>query len=640
MVKTIESKLSDVLIEFARTMATDFPIQAILDHLVARIVDMLPVSGAGVSLITRDTDPRYVSGSDESAMRYEQLQTDLAEGPCLLAFQTGESVVIPDLRREQRFPAFTPRALQAGLAAVFTFPLRHGEQQLGALDLYRETPGEMAAPALKAAQTLADVAAAYLINAQVREDLQHAWQRTKSESLHDGLTGLPNRELLVSRLDQAVRRSRRSGKAVAVIFMDLDRLKFVNDTHGHRVGDQLLAAVGSRLANLVRPGDTLARMSGDEFVIVCEDLDDPAQASVIGDRLLGAMSRPFRLDTINLEVTASVGLAIAEHGEFTPEHLLHEADVAMYQAKREGGARQQLFGARLQHLVAPASGLEQDLRCAIERNELRNEYQPIVTTVTGRITGFEALVRWSHPTRGEVSPTSLIPLAEQSDLINDIGEWVMARAWTDRRRWRQRSGSSGDLAMAVNVSAHQIMSPNFADTVAAVLQAGDTRADLLTLEITESVFLRDSEYALSALARLRGLGVKIALDDFGTGFSSLNYFKRFPVDIIKIDQSFVVDLAHNRASRAVVGAVVRLAHDLGMTVIAEGVENVQQYDAVASLGCDSSQGFYFGRPMRSVTIDSLLHHHLNGHDLAGSYAALPRPRESERAELVPVAALD
>ncbi|MET3804073.1 diguanylate cyclase (GGDEF)-like protein [Nakamurella sp. UYEF19] len=615
-----EQKLPDVLSEFARTMATNFPI---LDHLVRRIVDMLPITAAGVTIISEDYQPRYLSASDESAFGYEQLQAQLGEGPCLLAHESGEAVLIPDLAKERRFPRYTAHAWSAGVAAVFSFPLRHGAQQLGALDLYHNAAGELSDDALRAAQTLADIAAAYLLNAQTREELRDAWRRTREESLHDGLTGLPNRELLVGRLESAFQRSRRSGKTVAVLFMDLDRLKAVNDTYGHRTGDQLLVAVGKRLAGLVRPGDTRSRLSGDEFVVVCEDLDDPAQAAIIGNRLLGALGSPFHLGSVDNDVTASIGLAYAEHGEYTPEHMLHEADVAMYQAKREGGDRHQVFSERLQHLVAPATGMERDLHLAIERDELRNEYQPIVATEDGGMTGFEALVRWSHPLRGEVPPVRLIPLAEKSDLINDIGGWVLSRAWHDRKPWRGHDGVT-DLAIAVNVSAHQIMSKGFADVVAEVLNGSDASPDLLTLEITESVFLRDSEYALPSLGRLRDLGVKLALDDFGTGFSSLNYFKRFPVDIIKIDQSFVVVLNRSPTSKAIAGAVVGLAHGLGMTVIAEPVETAEQHEAVTRLGCDSSQGFYFGRPMSSLAIDGLLNHHVR--ERVGACELVPTPR--------------
>ncbi|MCW3043275.1 MAG: diguanylate cyclase/phosphodiesterase with sensor, partial [Actinobacteria bacterium] len=271
-----EQKLSEVLSEFARTMVTNFPIQGILDHLVKRIVEVLPISAAGVTLISPGTDPRYVAASDESALRFEKLQTELGEGPCLAAYQTGEAVAVADLRDESRFPKFTPRAVEAGLVAVFTFPLCKGAERLGALDLYRSTPGLLDDAAMSAAQTLADVAAAYLLNAQARVDLEASSERSRESAVHDALTGLPNRTLFLERLDHAVRRGRRSGKMAAVLFADLDRFKMVNDLHGHNAGDELLVTVAERLTGVLRPGDTLARLSGDEFVILCEDLDEPA----------------------------------------------------------------------------------------------------------------------------------------------------------------------------------------------------------------------------------------------------------------------------------------------------------------------------------------------------------------------------
>ena len=270
----MEHRLSEVLSDFARTMVTEFPIQSILDHLVGRIVDILPIDAAGVTLIAPHADPRYVAASDESALRFEKLQSELGEGPCLAAYRTGAAVSVPDLTRESRFSSFVPRALGEGLAAVFTFPLRHGDEQLGALDLYRRTPGELSPKAMAAAQTLADVAAAYLLNAQARSDLESSTDRARAESLHDALTGLPNRRLLIERLEHAILRCRRSGRLVAILYADLDGFKAINDTHGHPTGDELLVAVAERLTAVLRPGDTLARMSGDEFVVLCEDLDD------------------------------------------------------------------------------------------------------------------------------------------------------------------------------------------------------------------------------------------------------------------------------------------------------------------------------------------------------------------------------
>jgi diguanylate cyclase (GGDEF)-like protein len=599
-----EQQLSEVLSEFARTMVTNFPIQRILDHLVKRIVDVLPISAAGVTLISPGSNPRYVAASDESALRFEELQTELGEGPCLMAYHTGEAVAVADLGDELRFPKFAPRALEAGLVAVFTFPLRSGGDQLGALDLYRNTAGLLDMATMSAAQTLADVAAAYLLNAQARADLENSSEQSHESAMHDALTGLPNRILFLERLGHAVRRGRRSGKMAAVLFADLDRFKLVNDLHGHGVGDQLLVAVAQRLTAVLRPGDTLARLSGDEFVILCEDLDEPAQVDAIAGRMGTAVAAPMVLSGIEMDITASVGIAFSGRGNQLSEGLLQEADAAMYQAKRHGGGRHQIVDLQEQGLADERITLEQELRGAPKRGELRTDYQPIVDTGNGRIVAVEALVRWVHPSRGLVMPTVLVPLAEQSGLITDIGRWVLEQACPDRNRWQNHH--TGALTMSINVSASQLMSSDYVATLAAVLSGTDTDPELVTLEVTESVFVQDSEGALIVLDELKHLGVRLALDDFGTGYSSLNYLKRFPIDVVKIDQGFVADLEEDRASHAIVAKVVELAHLLGMMVVAEGVETAEQCKELAALGCDFCQGFYFARPMCADDFDNLL----------------------------------
>ena len=310
-----DQQLADVLSEFARTMVTDFPIQAILDHLVVRIVDVLPITAAGVTLIRPGAYPHYVAASDEAALRFEELQAELGEGPCVAAFETGEAICVADLRDDGRFPTFGPPALEAGLVAVFTLPLRQGDKCLGVLDLYRDTPGPLDQDAMSDAHTLADVAAAYLSNAQSRVELRDSAERFRETALHDSLTGLPNRVLFHERLDHAVQRSRRSGKLVALLFADLDRFKQVNDVHGHQKGDELLIAMADRLAALLRPGDTLARWSGDEFVVLCEDLGEPSQVEPLTARIGAALSEPFCLSGTEVHVTASVGIAFAGTGD-------------------------------------------------------------------------------------------------------------------------------------------------------------------------------------------------------------------------------------------------------------------------------------------------------------------------------------
>ena len=593
-------------------MASDFPIQGILDHLVRRIVDILPITGAGVTLISSSTNPHDVAASDPAALRFEKLQTQIGEGPCISAYESGRAVAVPDLRSQHPFAAFGPAALAAGLGAVFTFPLRHNAGQLGALDLYRDTPGPLSSADMEAAQTLADVTVAYLANAQARSALQDASEQFHSSSLHDPLTGLPNRLLLLERLEHALQRSVRSRHPVAILFVDLDRFKLVNDSHGHLIGDELLVAVADRMAGLIRPGDTLARLSGDEFVIICEEITKKLQIHMIARRIVEALRAPFPLDDVVVEVSASVGIAFSTPKGTDPEELLREADIAMYQAKRRGGGTHQVVDVREQGLAERMVTLQRDLGLAVERGELRNEYQPIVRSSDGRILGAEALLRWDHPAFGLIPPTTLIPLAEQSGAINDIGRWVLERACPDLRRWSEGGeGGGGDLdpftfGMAVNVSAHQLMAPDFVATVAEVLEATGTLPHNLTLEITESVFIHDPKRARVVLSDLKALGVLIALDDFGTGYSSLSFLKHFPVDSVKIDRIFTADLVHDSASHAIASKMIELAHLLDLSVVTEGVETVAQRDEALLLGSECYQGYYFARPMSAERLSDLL----------------------------------
>jgi diguanylate cyclase (GGDEF)-like protein len=606
----LREDLSDVLSEFARTMVTDFPIQRILDHLVGRIVEILPVTAAGVTLISAGLEPQYVAASDPSALRYEKLQTELGEGPCLEAFHTGQAVSVADLRFEDRFAAFTPRALESGLAAVFTFPLRHKGLQLGALDLYRETPGALTGESLAAAQTLADVATAYLINAQARSDLQDSSDQSREAALHDALTGLPNRVLILQLLEHALRSGRRTGSVTAVLFLDLDRFKAVNDTHGHQVGDQLLVGVANRLSSLLRPGDSLARLAGDEFVILCEGLTDGSEADPISARLSAAFSHPFALDTVEVTMSVSIGIAFITEGRDEPEALLRDADLAMYESKRSRAGTPEVLDLRALHLAGHQIGLAGSLPGALERGEMHLDYQPIVDARDSRVTGIEALLRWTHPSRGAVSPTVFIPFAEQSGQIIELGQWVLEQAWSDCSQWREHG--SPELGISVNVSAHQFMSAGFAAAVSKLIDGAPGAAEMLTLEVTERVFVRDEERALVVLGELKELGVKLALDDFGTGYSSLGYLNTLPLDILKIDQRFIASLTAERSTHAIVAAIIQLAHGLEMGVVAEGVETVGQRDQVINLGTDASQGFYFAKPMLASSVEALIHQHADG----------------------------
>ncbi len=598
-----EQQLSDVLCEFARTMLTDFPIQGILEHLVARIVDVLPVSGAGVTLITSTSLPHYVAASDSSALKFERLQSELGEGPCIGAFVSDRAVVVPDLRTDDRYRTFAAEAVDIGLAAVFTFPLRQGSKRLGALDLYRDSPGHLSAQEMATAQTLADVTSAYLVNAQNRADLEDASARSHDQSVHDALTGLPNRILLLERIEHAIVRSGRSRKVVAVLFIDLDDFKRVNDAHGHQAGDELLIAVAERISVALRPGDTLSRLSGDEFVVLCEDLDKVVQVKTIASRIVDVLARPFSLSRAEVTISASVGIAFADQTNHDAEQLLHAADAAMYQVKRSGGANHQIIDLHSQHLDEYQAGLQSALGTAVQREELRIDYQPIVRTSDGRVDSAEALLRWEHPTSGPIAPTIMVPLAERSGLINEIGRWVFENVCAERKKW---GGGTSGLRMAVNMSAHQIMAPDFVSMISHVLDGTGTDPRLVTIEITEGALIRDTERALIVLVELKRLGLQLALDDFGTGYSSLSYLKRYPIDIVKIDQSFIADVDRDESSHAIVSKTIEMAHLMDLTVVCEGVETAEQHRALAELGSDLCQGFYFARPMASELLDQLV----------------------------------
>ncbi len=335
-------KLAGLLVEFAQTVGEGYQIQEILDHLVGRIVDVLPVTGAGVMLIGLDDALHFVAASNAPILKIQTLQNELGEGPCLEAYRTGEAVSVPDLSVDQRFPRFSARANAAGLAAVFTFPMSLDGRRFGALDLYRDQVGGLDSTDMKSAQMLADVASAYISNAQARADAAENIDLLRQRSLHDPLTGLPNRTLLKERLEQAVARGRRSHQVFAVLVVDIDRFKAVNDQFGHHIGDRLLAAVAGRLKGVLRGGDTVARLSGDEFVIICEGLEGAELAERVAERVVGALGPVFELEGESLQVTASVGIAFCGPGEDVPESLLRDADFAMYQAKQAGGGRHQV----------------------------------------------------------------------------------------------------------------------------------------------------------------------------------------------------------------------------------------------------------------------------------------------------------
>ena len=445
-----------------------------------------------------------------------------------------------------------------------------------------------------------------LVSAAIRD--VSARKRTEEalahQALHDALTGLPNRALVTDRLSHAlVRSARHGGSGVAVLFLDLDRFKLVNDSLGHAAGDQVLTAVAARLGAAVRDSDTVGRFGGDEFIVVCEDAADGAEVLVLAQRLAESLNAPFAIDGGEVFLSVSIGVALSASSE-SPEELLRDADAAMYRAKERGRARVEVFDETMRIESAVRLETQSALHRALERAEFLVLYQPVVDLRTGTMAGAEALVRWSHPEHGLLDPTRFIPVAEESGLIVPIGRWVLEEAVRQHARWGK---DRPDFVLGVNLSARQLRQPDLVDVVRDTVTRHGLDPRRLSLELTESVLMEDVEPHRLALAALRAFGVEVAIDDFGTGYSSLTYLRRYPVDVVKIDQSFVAGLGRDQSASAIVESVVDLAHALGMRVVAEGVETDEQLERLRRLGCDLAQGFLFAPPLPAEALDDLLH---------------------------------
>jgi diguanylate cyclase (GGDEF)-like protein len=425
-------------------------------------------------------------------------------------------------------------------------------------------------------------------------EANQAEKRIRHLAYNDLLTGLPNRALFMDQLGRRIEQARVAGESVAVLFLDLDRFKNVNDTLGHDVGDRLLVAVAHRIRRSVRNADCVARLGGDEFTVVLAEVAGPNAAVTAAQNICRALATPFQIDGHDIFVTTSVGISMYPHDATDVGTLLKHADTAMYRAKKTSSGFQ-FFEASMEHSISEHVRMENDLRRAIERNELEVFFQPQARVDDGQVIGAEALVRWRHPTRGMVSPAEFIPLAEETGLINPVGEWVLRAACAQLQSWIKAGLPT--IRIAVNLSVKQLLKKDFAATVEQALADTGLAPSLLELEITESTLMENAQDTLEALHRLRGLGVRLSIDDFGTGYSSLSYLKRFPVDIIKIDRSFVRDVPHDADDASIVTGIIALAHSLRLEVVAEGVETEQQLRFLGEQACDMLQGYYLSQPI-------------------------------------------
>ena len=431
------------------------------------------------------------------------------------------------------------------------------------------------------------------------------------DAFHDALTNLSNRALFTDRLKGAAARAasrvRRGGAYLfAVLFLDLDRFKVVNDSLGHIIGDQLLIEIARRLESTLRPGDTIARLGGDEFAVLIEDINDASDAEHVAERLQSGLRLPFNIAGHEVFTSVSIGIALSSTGYERGEDLLRDADTAMYRAKSLGKARHQVFDKSMHGLAVALLQLETDMRRAIEREEFLIHYQPIVELRTEKITGFEALVRWQHPDRGLLPPEELIPVAEETGLILPIGRWVLQEACRQMKRWQEEFIAARDLTVTVNISGKQFAQTGLTEQIAGALSDTGLKPENLKLEITESVIMDNAEFATSMLLQLRALDVRLMIDDFGTGYSSLSYLHRFPINTLKIDRSFVGRIGTDIEGWEIVRTIVTLANNLGMDIVAEGVETAEQKEQLIALGCQHGQGYYFSRPVDALAAGKMI----------------------------------
>jgi diguanylate cyclase (GGDEF)-like protein len=530
--------------------------------------EMLLRAGAGGGM------PKHHVGS---------LRLPVADSQTAYALRQGAPVVVEELQEETRFDSTLAAA--SGIRSGVCAPI----DRVGALWAQTTTGRAFDGQDIGFVHSVANVVAQAIQRQRVEDRARHS-------ALHDPLTGLPNRGLFRDRLEHALAKSGRRASSSAVLLLDLDNFKVINDTAGHSIGDKLLIAVAERLRGALRDADTLARLGGDEFAVLCEEVAGVEEAVALAERLTAALKPQCRLSGAEYTASASIGIALADGSHASTETIMRDADAAMYRAKERGRGRYELFDERLREQALRRVRLERALRSAIADDHLWLAYQPLVTLANGSIDSAEALLRFTHPELGSVSPAEFIPIAEQSGLIHPLGAWVLQQACRQAAHWNA-DPELRPIDVAINVSAHQLAQPDFPKSVGVALERAGLPAHHLTLELTETALICNSDAPLTALHALKELGVRVVLDDFGTGYSSLSYLERFPLDGLKLDRSFVAGLERNDRARAIFAATIDMATALALPVVAEGVETESHAAIVTELGCAVAQGYHYARPM-------------------------------------------
>jgi diguanylate cyclase (GGDEF)-like protein len=572
--------------------------QALLEDACAILTETLSVEHCAILELVEGGDRVRLAAGSGAAVDAPDVEDLPSEDRLLTGWVLAgeEPVVVWEWASERRFDA--PGLRARGIRSTAGAAIRGRAGAFGIVAVHATAVGAFSAEDARWLQSVADL----LASALDREDSE---ARMRHQSLHDGLTGLPNRALFYDRIEHTFARAQRDGRLVAVLLLDVDQFKTINDSLGHEAGDDLLVALSARLQHVIRGSDTVARLGGDEFVVLCE-VESEAEAFAIAERIADAWERPIPVGAGGeVFVSASIGITLAAATQ-TAETMLREADAAMYRAKEAGRGRYELFDEEMRQHAFDRLRDESDLRRAVERGQFRVYYQPIFDVAEQRMLGVEALVRWERPGNGVVAPAEFIGLAEETGLIAPLGRWVLDQAVAELSAWRARYPQAANLGLTVNVSGHQLARPEFLGEVEAAIERAGLEPGVLGLEITESVLMKDNSSPRSTLEALRALGVRVLLDDFGTGYSSLSRLKGFPVDAIKVDRSFVDGLGAEDEDTAIVSAIVDIAHSLGLSAIAEGVESPDQLASLRELGCSAAQGYLFAAPMPAAEVEELL----------------------------------